>query len=165
MGALCPARVSPFWARDSHPLLIPAYRLAVPVRKLRPWEGGAEAPTGGSRSETWSSLGRGIPLPASPGSRGPGRAVTAFAFPGPGLKSPEERTLEYLEEVAITFARGLATKKVSPKKDKGLVQSEWRSLGVSPRPASDPGLPALGGGFHGDARPHRLQPLCLLLQE
>uniref|UniRef100_A0A6J0VAI3 enoyl-CoA hydratase n=1 Tax=Pogona vitticeps TaxID=103695 RepID=A0A6J0VAI3_9SAUR len=41
---------------------------------------------------------------------------------GPGIKSPEERTLEYLEEVAITFARGLATKKISRKKDKGLVQ-------------------------------------------
>ncbi|XP_042307592.1 trifunctional enzyme subunit alpha, mitochondrial isoform X2 [Sceloporus undulatus] len=41
---------------------------------------------------------------------------------GPGIKSPEERTLEYLEEVAITFARGLANKTVSRKKDKGLVQ-------------------------------------------
>ncbi|KAJ7341403.1 hypothetical protein JRQ81_005460 [Phrynocephalus forsythii] len=41
---------------------------------------------------------------------------------GPGIKSPEERTREYLEEVAITFAKGLATKKVSRKKKKGLVQ-------------------------------------------
>ncbi|XP_054845016.1 trifunctional enzyme subunit alpha, mitochondrial [Eublepharis macularius] len=41
---------------------------------------------------------------------------------GPGIKSPEERTLEYLEEVAVTFARGLANKTVSRKKDKGLIQ-------------------------------------------
>ncbi|XP_068928117.1 trifunctional enzyme subunit alpha, mitochondrial [Petaurus breviceps papuanus] len=40
---------------------------------------------------------------------------------GPGLKPPEERTVEYLEEVAITFAKGLADKKISMKKDKGLV--------------------------------------------
>ncbi|KAL4694061.1 hypothetical protein H8959_013326, partial [Pygathrix nigripes] len=41
---------------------------------------------------------------------------------GPGLKPPEERTMEYLEEVAITFAKGLADKKISPKRDKGLVE-------------------------------------------
>ncbi|XP_037749657.1 trifunctional enzyme subunit alpha, mitochondrial isoform X1 [Chelonia mydas] len=41
---------------------------------------------------------------------------------GPGTKSPEERTIEYLEEVAIGFARGLADKTVSPKREKGLVQ-------------------------------------------
>uniref|UniRef100_A0A803TYM2 enoyl-CoA hydratase n=1 Tax=Anolis carolinensis TaxID=28377 RepID=A0A803TYM2_ANOCA len=41
---------------------------------------------------------------------------------GPGIKSPEERTMEYLEEVAVFFARGLANKTVSHKKDKGLVQ-------------------------------------------
>ncbi|XP_019376228.1 PREDICTED: trifunctional enzyme subunit alpha, mitochondrial, partial [Gavialis gangeticus] len=41
---------------------------------------------------------------------------------GPGIKSPEERTIEYLEEVAIDFARGLANKTVSLKKQKGLVQ-------------------------------------------
>nr|XP_044628023.1 trifunctional enzyme subunit alpha, mitochondrial [Equus asinus] len=40
---------------------------------------------------------------------------------GPGLKPPEERTIEYLEEVAVTFAKGLADKKISPKRDKGLV--------------------------------------------
>ncbi|KAK2092147.1 hypothetical protein P7K49_028675 [Saguinus oedipus] len=40
----------------------------------------------------------------------------------PGLKPPEERTIEYLEEVAITFAKGLADKKISPKRDKGLVE-------------------------------------------
>ncbi|XP_004582707.2 trifunctional enzyme subunit alpha, mitochondrial [Ochotona princeps] len=41
---------------------------------------------------------------------------------GPGLKPAEERTIEYLEEVAITFAKGLADKKISPKRDKGLVE-------------------------------------------
>ncbi|XP_075771853.1 trifunctional enzyme subunit alpha, mitochondrial isoform X2 [Pelodiscus sinensis] len=41
---------------------------------------------------------------------------------GPGLKPPEERTIEYLEEVAVGFARGLANKTVSPKREKGLVQ-------------------------------------------
>ncbi|CAI5771574.1 trifunctional enzyme subunit alpha, mitochondrial [Podarcis lilfordi] len=41
---------------------------------------------------------------------------------GPGIKSPEERTLEYLEEVAITFARGLAKKTISQKRNKGLMQ-------------------------------------------
>ncbi|XP_023367586.1 trifunctional enzyme subunit alpha, mitochondrial, partial [Otolemur garnettii] len=43
---------------------------------------------------------------------------------GPGLKPPEERTIEYLEEVAVTFAKGLADKKISPKRDKGLVESK-----------------------------------------
>uniref|UniRef100_A0A8I5R0Q8 enoyl-CoA hydratase n=2 Tax=Cercopithecinae TaxID=9528 RepID=A0A8I5R0Q8_PAPAN len=42
---------------------------------------------------------------------------------GPGLKPPEERTMEYLEEVAITFAKGLADKKISPKRNKGLVET------------------------------------------
>lgn len=41
---------------------------------------------------------------------------------GPGLKPPEERTLEYLEEVAVTFAKGLADKKISPKRSKGLME-------------------------------------------
>lgn len=40
---------------------------------------------------------------------------------GPGVKLPEERTVEYLEEVAVTFAKGLADKKISGKKEKGLV--------------------------------------------
>uniref|UniRef100_A0A2K6MQP1 enoyl-CoA hydratase n=1 Tax=Rhinopithecus bieti TaxID=61621 RepID=A0A2K6MQP1_RHIBE len=40
---------------------------------------------------------------------------------GPGLKLPEEQTIKYLEEVAITFAKGLADK-ISPKRDKGLVE-------------------------------------------
>ncbi|NWT06995.1 ECHA enzyme, partial [Mionectes macconnelli] len=41
---------------------------------------------------------------------------------GPGLKTPEARTIEYLEEVAIDFARGLANKTVSAKRSKGLMQ-------------------------------------------
>uniref|UniRef100_A0A8C5TDS3 enoyl-CoA hydratase n=1 Tax=Malurus cyaneus samueli TaxID=2593467 RepID=A0A8C5TDS3_9PASS len=41
---------------------------------------------------------------------------------GPGLKTPEARTIEYLEEVAIGFARGLANKTVSAKRSKGLMQ-------------------------------------------
>nr|UXL88868.1 mitochondrial trifunctional protein subunit alpha isoform 1 [Potamotrygon motoro]UXL88869.1 mitochondrial trifunctional protein subunit alpha isoform 2 [Potamotrygon motoro] len=40
---------------------------------------------------------------------------------GPGLKTPEERTLEYLEEVAINCARGIANKEISLKKDKKLI--------------------------------------------
>uniref|UniRef100_A0A8B9T9D3 Trifunctional enzyme subunit alpha, mitochondrial n=1 Tax=Anas platyrhynchos TaxID=8839 RepID=A0A8B9T9D3_ANAPL len=41
---------------------------------------------------------------------------------GPGVKTPEARTIEYLEEVAIGFARGLANRTVSAKRSKGLVQ-------------------------------------------
>lgn len=41
---------------------------------------------------------------------------------GPGVKSPEERTIEYLEEVAVNFAKGLADRKVSAKQSKGLVE-------------------------------------------
>uniref|UniRef100_A0A8C3TYF1 enoyl-CoA hydratase n=1 Tax=Catharus ustulatus TaxID=91951 RepID=A0A8C3TYF1_CATUS len=41
---------------------------------------------------------------------------------GPGLKTPEARTIEYLEEVAINFARGLANKTVSAKRSRGLMQ-------------------------------------------
>lgn len=51
--------------------------------------------------------------------------VCCVHFTGPGLKPPEERTIEYLEEVAVTFAKGLADKKISPKRDKGLVDSEY----------------------------------------
>ncbi|XP_068136025.1 trifunctional enzyme subunit alpha, mitochondrial [Hyperolius riggenbachi] len=40
---------------------------------------------------------------------------------GPGLKSPEDRTVEYLEEVAVDFARGIANNQISLKKKKGLV--------------------------------------------
>ncbi|XP_062891995.1 trifunctional enzyme subunit alpha, mitochondrial-like [Mobula hypostoma] len=39
---------------------------------------------------------------------------------GPGLKTPEERTVEYLEEVAINCARGIANKEISLKKDQKL---------------------------------------------
>ncbi|NWI12963.1 ECHA enzyme, partial [Crypturellus soui] len=48
---------------------------------------------------------------------------------GPGLKSAEARTMEYLEEVAVGFARGLANKTVSTKKPKGLIQS--KSVGIT----------------------------------
>lgn len=41
---------------------------------------------------------------------------------GPGIKSPEERTIEYLEEVAVNFAKGLADRKVSAKQSKGLIE-------------------------------------------
>ncbi|XP_020018467.1 trifunctional enzyme subunit alpha, mitochondrial [Castor canadensis] len=41
---------------------------------------------------------------------------------GPGIKPPEERTIEYLEEVAVTIAKGLADKKISTKRNKGLVE-------------------------------------------
>uniref|UniRef100_H3AS84 Trifunctional enzyme subunit alpha, mitochondrial n=1 Tax=Latimeria chalumnae TaxID=7897 RepID=H3AS84_LATCH len=41
---------------------------------------------------------------------------------GPGLKSPEERTIDYLEEVAVQFAKGIVDKEISLKKKKGLVQ-------------------------------------------
>ncbi|XP_047379470.1 trifunctional enzyme subunit alpha, mitochondrial [Sciurus carolinensis] len=41
---------------------------------------------------------------------------------GPGVKPPEERTIEYLEEVAVNFANGLVDKKISPKRNKGLVE-------------------------------------------
>ncbi|KAM7078300.1 trifunctional enzyme subunit alpha, mitochondrial [Molossus nigricans] len=41
---------------------------------------------------------------------------------GPGLKPPEDRTIEYLEEVAVTFAKGLADKKISLKRNKGLME-------------------------------------------
>lgn len=41
---------------------------------------------------------------------------------GPGLKSPEERTIDYLEEVAIEFARGIANKKIPLRKEKGKME-------------------------------------------
>lgn len=41
---------------------------------------------------------------------------------GPGIKSPEERTIEYLEEVAVNFAKDLADRKVSAKQSKGLME-------------------------------------------
>ncbi|XP_075879311.1 hydroxyacyl-CoA dehydrogenase trifunctional multienzyme complex subunit alpha b [Nelusetta ayraudi] len=41
---------------------------------------------------------------------------------GPGLKSPEERTMDYLEEVAIQCAKGIVNKKISLTKEKGTMQ-------------------------------------------
>lgn len=41
---------------------------------------------------------------------------------GPGLKSPEERTIDYLEEIAVDCARGIANKKISLHKEKGAMQ-------------------------------------------
>lgn len=41
---------------------------------------------------------------------------------GPGLKSPEERTMDYLEEVAIQCAKGIVDKKISLTKEKGTMQ-------------------------------------------
>ncbi|KAF5900351.1 trifunctional enzyme subunit alpha, mitochondrial-like, partial [Clarias magur] len=41
---------------------------------------------------------------------------------GPGLKIPEERTIDYLEEVAVGFAKDLANKKVTAEKKKGFMQ-------------------------------------------
>ncbi|XP_052001291.1 hydroxyacyl-CoA dehydrogenase trifunctional multienzyme complex subunit alpha b [Xyrauchen texanus] len=41
---------------------------------------------------------------------------------GPGLKSPEERTIDYLEEVAVDIARGIANKKIPLTKEKGMMQ-------------------------------------------
>ncbi|GCC18764.1 hypothetical protein chiPu_0020883 [Chiloscyllium punctatum] len=42
---------------------------------------------------------------------------------GPGLKNPEERTIEYLEEVAIGCARGIVNKQISLQKKKTLVDT------------------------------------------
>uniref|UniRef100_A0AAR2KSY4 Trifunctional enzyme subunit alpha, mitochondrial n=1 Tax=Pygocentrus nattereri TaxID=42514 RepID=A0AAR2KSY4_PYGNA len=41
---------------------------------------------------------------------------------GPGVKDPEERLIEYLEEVAVGVAKGLAKKTVTVEKKKGLMQ-------------------------------------------
>ncbi|KAJ0061015.1 hypothetical protein NL108_004732, partial [Boleophthalmus pectinirostris] len=41
---------------------------------------------------------------------------------GPGVKPAEERTIEYLEEVAVDLAKGIVNKKVPLSKQKGLVQ-------------------------------------------
>ena len=53
------------------------------------------------------------------------KCVFAVLFSGPGLKSPEERTIEYLEEVAVGCARDIANKKIKLTKNKGLMESEW----------------------------------------
>ncbi|XP_017549976.1 hydroxyacyl-CoA dehydrogenase trifunctional multienzyme complex subunit alpha b [Pygocentrus nattereri] len=41
---------------------------------------------------------------------------------GPGLKSPEERTIEYLEEIAVDCARGIVNKKIPLAKEKSMMQ-------------------------------------------
>ncbi|KAG9347697.1 hypothetical protein JZ751_005271 [Albula glossodonta] len=41
---------------------------------------------------------------------------------GPGLKSPEERTIEYLEEVAVGCAKDIVSKKIKLTKEKGMMQ-------------------------------------------
>ncbi|XP_077588215.1 hydroxyacyl-CoA dehydrogenase trifunctional multienzyme complex subunit alpha b [Stigmatopora nigra] len=41
---------------------------------------------------------------------------------GPGLKSPEERTIDYLEEVAVECAKGIVSKKIPLRKEKGTMQ-------------------------------------------
>lgn len=41
---------------------------------------------------------------------------------GPGLKSPEDRTIEYLEEIAVDCARGIANKKIPLQKERGTMQ-------------------------------------------
>lgn len=54
--------------------------------------------------------------------------ISARVVIGPGLKSPEERTIEYLEEVAIQCAKGIVSKKISLRKEKGTMQSELGCL-------------------------------------
>uniref|UniRef100_A0A6Q2Z3C0 enoyl-CoA hydratase n=1 Tax=Esox lucius TaxID=8010 RepID=A0A6Q2Z3C0_ESOLU len=49
---------------------------------------------------------------------------------GPGLKSPEERTIEYLEEVAIQCAKDIVNKKIALTRKKGLMQSMYYVLGI-----------------------------------
>ncbi|KAI4875118.1 hypothetical protein NFI96_025238 [Prochilodus magdalenae] len=41
---------------------------------------------------------------------------------GPGLKSPEDRTIEYLEEIAVDYARGIVNKKIPLTKEKNMMQ-------------------------------------------
>lgn len=51
---------------------------------------------------------------------------------GPGLKSPEEGTIDYLEEVAVGVAKGLANKTVTIEKKKGLMQKlQDKLMGVA----------------------------------
>lgn len=49
------------------------------------------------------------------------------------MKTPEVRTIEYLEEVAIDFARGLANRTVSAKRSKGLMQSKSGGIAAKSR--------------------------------
>lgn len=41
---------------------------------------------------------------------------------GPGLKAPEENTLEYLEEVAVGVAKDLASGKLKPNRKRPLIE-------------------------------------------
>ena len=40
------------------------------------------------------------------------------------MKPAEERTIEYLEEVAVGVAKGIVNKTVALKKEKGFMQSQ-----------------------------------------
>ena len=44
---------------------------------------------------------------------------------GPGLKSPKDNTLEYLEEVAVDVAKQLASGKLKPNRKRSLVESKF----------------------------------------
>lgn len=43
---------------------------------------------------------------------------------GPGLKSPAESTLEYLEDVAVDIAKQLASGKLKPNRKRPLIESK-----------------------------------------
>jgi len=47
---------------------------------------------------------------------------------GPGVKSPQENTLEYLEEVAVSIAQQLASGKLKPNRKRPLVERLTRSI-------------------------------------
>uniref|UniRef100_A0A3Q2WNX6 Trifunctional enzyme subunit alpha, mitochondrial n=1 Tax=Haplochromis burtoni TaxID=8153 RepID=A0A3Q2WNX6_HAPBU len=52
---------------------------------------------------------------------------------GPGLKSPEERTMEYLEEVAVGVANDLANKKIPLTREKSFRLKLWDAVtGLGP---------------------------------
>uniref|UniRef100_A0A669CZ44 Hydroxyacyl-CoA dehydrogenase trifunctional multienzyme complex subunit alpha a n=1 Tax=Oreochromis niloticus TaxID=8128 RepID=A0A669CZ44_ORENI len=52
---------------------------------------------------------------------------------GPGLKSPEERTMEYLEEVAVGVANDLANKKIPLTREKSFRLKLWDAvMGLGP---------------------------------
>ncbi|XP_077601326.1 hydroxyacyl-CoA dehydrogenase trifunctional multienzyme complex subunit alpha a [Stigmatopora nigra] len=52
---------------------------------------------------------------------------------GPGLKPAEERTIDYLEEVAVNIAKGIANKTVSLSKEKSFMQKlQERLMGFGP---------------------------------
>lgn len=47
---------------------------------------------------------------------------------GPGLKTPQENTLEYLEEVAVDIAKQLASGKLKPNRKRGLTERLTRTI-------------------------------------